>query len=125
MPTVAEIAKEAFDAVAQEMPDVIQAATLTRTTQGAYDPVTGSHTTTTQAWACRALFADERALKGLADAFPSYVVGPSDRLTYIEGLATHPIEGDAITIGGKNYLAQIIADIVGVGTFFSVIVRNA
>lgn len=121
MPTVAEIAKEAFDAVSEEMPDVIQAASLTRTVQGAYNPATGQYTTTTQTWDCRALFGDEKAM---ADTFPAYVVGPNDRLAYVEGLAVAPKEADAMTIGGQVVSVTRVADIVGVGTFFSLIVRN-
>lgn len=122
MPTVAEIAKEAFDGVAAEMPDVIQDASLTRTTQGVYDPSTGTYATTTQTWNCRALFADEKAM---ADAFPAYVIGPADRMAYVEGLATTPKEADAMTIGGQAVTVMRVGDIVGVGTFFSLIVRNA
>lgn len=122
MPTVAEIAKEAFDAVSEEMPDVIQSGTLTRTTQGAYDPETGDYTTTTQTWLCRALFADEKAM---ADAFPAYVIGAGDRVVYVEGLTTTPRETDALTIGGQSTTVMRVGDIVGVGTFFSLIVRNA
>lgn len=122
MPTVAEIAKEAFDAVAEEMPDVIQSASLTRETQGAYDPVTGTYTTTTQTYSCRALFADEKAM---ADAFPAYEIGPADRMVYVEGLATTPKEADEMTIGSQKVTVTRVGDIVGTGTFFSLIVRNA
>src|SRR5690606_38104627 len=116
-----EIAKEAFDAVAEEMPDVIQAASLTRTTQGAYDPVSGTYPETTETFTGRALFADEKAL---ADAFPAYVIGPSDRMVYVEGLTATPKETDAMTIGGQSVTAMRVGDIVGVGSFFSLIVRN-
>lgn len=122
MPTVAEIAKEAFDAVSEEMPDVIQAATLTRTTQGTvYDPETGTYPETTETFTCRALFGDEKAM---ADTFPAYVIGPNDRLVYVEGLATMPKETDAMTIGGQAVTVTRVGDIVGVGTFFSLVVRN-
>lgn len=123
MPTVAEIAKEAFDGVAEEMPDVIQAASLTRTVRGEeYDSDTGSYLVTTETWPCRALFADENSM---ADAFPAYVIGPSDRMVYVEGLTTTPNETDRMVIGGQPVIVQSVGDIVGVGTFFSLIVRNS
>ena len=142
MVTVAEIAKEAFDAVADEMPDVVQVASLTRTVPmtwvlesgywrddgywmtrtDAYDPVTGEYETVDATFSCRALFADEKAI---ADTFPSYVVGPSDRMVYAEGLAVVPEENDRMAIGGQPVVVTRVGDIVGVGTFFSLIVRNA
>lgn len=121
MPTVAEIAKETYDAVAAELPDVIQGASLSRVTKGEYDPTTGAHETSEAAFPCRALFADEKAIE---DAFPAYTAGPTDRVAYLEGLETIPLENDRMTIGSQRVLITRVGDIVGTGTFFVVVVRN-
>lgn len=121
MTTVSEIAREAFDAVAEEMPEVIQSATLTRTGKGGdYDPETGTFPGATETFAGRALFGGQAAL---ADRFPAYVIGSSDRLVYLEGFTTVPREGDAVTIGGKTFAILKVSDIVGVGSFFEAVVR--
>lgn len=117
---VADIAKEAFDGVAAELDGVIQAASLIRTIRGAYDPTSGTFTETAQQWSGRALIADERAL---ADIFPAYVIGPSDRLVYLEGFTESPKETDKVTIGSKAYQVTKTADIVGAGSFFTVVLR--
>lgn len=121
MTTVAEIAREAYDAVAAELPEVIQAAQLQRTTRGAYDPQSGGYAETVQTFPCRALFSDEKAM---ADAFPAFVAGPSDRMVYVEELATLPLENDRMTIGGRPVIVVQTSDIVGVGSFFALVVRN-
>lgn len=122
MTSVAEIAREAYDAVAAEMPEVIQHAELRRTMRGAYDPRTGTYTEITKAYPCRALFSDERAM---ADTFPAFVAGPTDRMVYVEGIQTAPIESDRMTIGGRAVVVRQVGDIVGVGSFFALVVRDA
>lgn len=122
MTTVAEIAKEAFDDVAAEMPEVIQTAELRRTTRGAYDPRTGTYAEIAQAYPCRVLFSDERAM---ADTFPAFVSGPTDRMVYVEGIQTVPVENDRMTIGSRGVVVRQVGDIVGVGSFFALVVRNA
>lgn len=122
MISVAQIAAMAFNAVGGAMEGVIQSATLTRTTQGAYDPLTGEYTTTTQTFTGRAVFSDEKAM---ADAFPAYQIGPTDRMLSLEGFTTTPREGETLTVGGQTLQIIRVADVVGAGQFFSIIARNA
>lgn len=119
---IAAIAGMAFDAVGGSIDGVIQPATLTRTAQGAYDPVTGTYATTTQTWSGRGLFGDAQAM---ADKFPAYVIGPTDRMLYLEGLGTAPKESDTVMVGGQALIIMAVADIVGAGQFFSTVARNA
>lgn len=117
MTTVAVIAKEAFDAVAADFSDVIKSATLTRTVQGAYDPVSGTYTTTTSMDAGRALFDTSTKVE---DALGGYMAGTGELLVWIEGLDTlQPAENDSIAIGGTDYTVKHVGDIVGAGSFFA------
>ena len=122
MTTVTEIARKSFDSAAAKFSDVIKDGAIIRTVRsGEYDPATGAYPETTQEWPCRVLFADEKAM---ADTFPAYVIGPSDRMIYVEGLATAPKETDNMIIGAQPVIVTRVGDIVGVGRFFSLIVRN-
>lgn len=120
MTTVAAIAAEAFDAVEDEFSDVIQACTLTRTAQGAYDPATGEYDTTATQATGRALVATETPI---TDVFPDYVAGPGDVLIYLEGLSIDPAENDSLLVGSTTRTVTKAGDIVGVGTFFAVVAR--
>lgn len=121
--TVAAIADAAFDAVAAKITGVINSCTLTRTTQGAYNPTTGTYATTTSTDAGRALFDTSTKID---DALPGYVAGPTERLVWIEGLDTlSPKENDTIAIGGVNYTVKATGDIVGAGSFFAATVVPA
>lgn len=118
--TVAAIADAAFDAVAAKITGVINACTVTRVTNGAYNTSTGTYATTTSNDTGRAL-VDET--KPIADLFPDYVVGPSDTLILCEGLSTAPQENDTITIGATTRTITKVRDIVGAGTLFYVVAR--
>ncbi len=119
---IAAIAGMAFDAVGSAIDGVIQQATLKRTVRGDYDPVTGGYPETSQTWPCRALFGDAQAI---VDKFPAYVIGPADRMLYLEGLGTAPKESDTVMVGGQALIIMAVADIVGAGQFFSTVARNA
>ncbi|MEB3419908.1 hypothetical protein ACFSDD_11050 [Salipiger marinus] len=119
MTTVAEISREAFDAVAAEIPDAIHAATLTRTTQGAYDVATGTYATTTATQTGRAVVDTVRPV---ADVFPAYVVGPGDELILLEGF-TSAKENDSLTFAGRTRIVRQAQDIVAAGALFYVIAR--
>ena len=105
--SVADIAAKAFTAVAGKVTGVIKPATLTRSTNGTYDPVTGSYTATSTSATGRVLFAtaDLTGASGtkIADLFPDYVAGPLDHLVYCEGMSLVPTENDALTVEGVTY----------------------
>lgn len=117
MTTVAEIASEAFTAVAAELTGVVKSATLTRTVQGEYDPETGTFETTTSTDTGRAIFDTSTKIE---DALPGYVAGPTEQLVWIEGLDTlEPKENDAIAIVGVDYTVKHVGDIVGAGSLYA------
>lgn len=123
MTTVAEIAKEAFDAVAAEFTDVIQTATLTRpATDRTYNASSGAYEGGTDPinQTGRGLIGTAQALK---DTFPAHVAGPTDTLIYLEGFTTEPKENDKVTIAGVERTIANTGDIVGVGTFFAVVAK--
>jgi hypothetical protein len=119
MTTVAEIAREAFDAVAAEITDAIHPATLTRETQGAYNTTTGSYATTTTTQTGRVVVD---TVKPVQDVFPEYVAGPGDELILIEGM-TSAKENDELTFAGLTRIVRQAQDIVAAGSLFYVIVR--
>jgi|GEM_PF-2068066 len=117
MTTVAAIAKEAFDSVSAEFTDgIIKACTLTRVTQGAYNPATGEYETTETTYTGRALFDTSTPIE---DILQGYVAGPGELLVYLEGLSVVPEENDPIVIGGTDYTVKHVGDVVGAGTFFA------
>lgn len=118
---IAAIAGMAFDAVGSAIDGVIQSATISRTVQGAYDPATGQYETMVTSWTGRAVFGDAQAI---VDKFPAYVIGPADRMLYLEGIGTVPKEGDAVMVGTQPLIVMAVADIVGAGRFFSTVARN-
>jgi len=120
--TVASIAKGAMDAVSRKIGGVIHAAMLTRTIEGAYDPATGTQTSTTETDSGRLVLASETPV---ADIFPDYVPGPSEGLAYFEGLTVlAPAEGDAVTAGGVTYAVLRVRDILGAGGLYALVVRG-
>lgn len=118
MPTVAEIAAAAFGAVTNAIPGVVQGATLTRRTTGTYNPTTGSHSATTATSPCSVVFDIARPVR---DLFPDYVIGPSEKLAYLEGLTFAPKENDTLSIGGT---VKMVADIAGAGDLYAVILSG-
>lgn len=119
MTTVAEIAREAFDAVAAEITDAIHQATLTRETQGAYNTTTGAYETTTSVQTGRVVVD---TTKPVQDVFPDYVVGPGDELILIEGM-TSAKENDKLAFAGRTRIVRQAQDIVAAGTLFYVVAR--
>lgn len=119
MTTVADIAAEAFGAVALEITDAIHSATLTRTTQGAYTASTGAYAVTTASQTGRAVSDQSRPI---ADVFPHYVVGPADELFLLEGF-TSCVENDALSVAGRSMIVRQVLDIANAGSLFYVVAR--
>ncbi|WP_212525854.1 hypothetical protein [Actibacterium sp. MT2.3-13A] len=119
MTTVAAIAAAAFDAVAAEVTDAIQSATLTRTTKGAYSTTTATYAETTSNQTGRAVID---TVKPIADVFPDYVAGPGEELILLEGF-TSCREGDTLTFGGRARSVMMVQDILGAGTLFYAVAR--
>ncbi|TBE67422.1 hypothetical protein [Rhizobium ruizarguesonis] len=124
--TVAAIALEAFTAVAEELPDVIQSCTLTKVAQGAYNAATGQYSTTTTDHTGQALIATGGTVEGgvaqtIKDMFPAYVAGPADVVMFLRGLSAAPQENDTVTIASVTRTIKAAGDIVGVGALYVVI----
>ncbi|ASY62524.1 hypothetical protein SJ05684_c10670 [Sinorhizobium sojae CCBAU 05684] len=124
--TVAAIAEEVFDAVAEELSDVILSCTVTHKTQGAYDATTGAYSETTSTYTGRALICTGATVEGvggakITDIFPGYVAGPADVVMILEGLTGDPKENDTIAAGGVTRTIKAVGDVVGAGSFFIVI----
>lgn len=119
MISVADIAAQAFGAVAGAMSGVVKPATLTRITQGVYNPATGSYTTTTATTGGRAIFDTSKPVE---DVFPAHVIGPGESLVYFEGLSWAPKETDAATIDGSSYQIAIVSDVLHAGGLYAAIV---
>lgn len=117
--TVAQIAAKAMDAVAAKITDAIHAATLVRTTQGAYNATTGAYATTTATQTGRAVVDTVRPAQ---DVFPDYVAGPGDELILLEGF-TSAKENDALTFAGRTRTVRQVQDIAAAGTLFYVVAR--
>ena len=114
MTTIAQIAAEALDGVSLDITDAVPAATLTRTTNGAYDADNDVYSTTAETWTGRAVFCDMTAA---GDIFPAYVVGPSDELLFLEGF-TSVLKNDVLTIGARDFTVMEVQDIGGAGSIF-------
>lgn len=117
--TVAQIAAKAFGSVARKITDAIHSASVTTTTQGGYNPATGTYAVTTATQTGRAVFANE---KPITDVFPAYVVGPSDQLILLEGF-TACAENNALAIGANAMTIMQVQDIAGAGSLFYVVAR--
>ena len=122
--TVAEIAREAFDAAAEELPDAIKTGTLTRTgAPGAYNPVTGAYPPgVSQTATGRIIFATEQLGTG-ADPFPGYVASPNEDLVYLEGFRLIPAENDRLTADGVTFAVLRGRDLLRAGGLSAAIVR--
>lgn len=120
MVTIAAIAKSAFDAVALAVTGAIHSASLSYLTQGAYDAVSGSYAVT------RTFITGGRGVmdtaKPVKDLFPSYTVGPSDKLILLEGFTDVPAEGWTLTLKDQDYVVKAVQDIVLANSLFYVIV---
>lgn len=120
-PTVASIAKEAFDAVAVDISGVIHTATLTRILSGTYDPATGTPTPGAAQDAGRGLFASVDAAR---DIFPELIVGPADELIYLEGITTlAPKETDKLVMNNRTLAVLASRDLLGSGGLYAVLAR--
>lgn len=115
---VEDIAREAFDAVAAEVDGPIQSATVTRTTQGTYNPATGQYAITTATATGRAIAETETAI---ADVFPGYVASEAETLYLIIELDWAPKQNDTLTIGGKAMSITKVRDVLGVAELFRVV----
>lgn len=116
---IADIAKEAFDAVAAEITDAVIAATLTRTTNDIYNEEAGQYWTTATQQSGRVV------VDGIAparDIFPEYVIGPADELVMLQGF-TSCAENDLLTYGGATKTVMAVQDIAGAGSLFYAVVR--
>jgi hypothetical protein len=118
MTTVAEIAAEAFTAVAAELTDVIRSVTITRTTNEDYDPTTGTFASSTASDSGRIVFDTSTPIR---DALPGYVAGPGEELVYIEGLdSIEPKENDSLSIVGRgSYRVVQVGNVAGSGGLFA------
>lgn len=116
MATVAQIAAKVFTKVNSKLTDVIKTCSLTRTTQGAYNPTTGQYATTTATATGRAVFDTSSKIE---DILPGYVAGPAELIVYFEGLSFAPVENDTATIAGLTYTVKAVGDIAGAGSFYA------
>lgn len=117
--TIARIAAMALNGAQGAISDAVPVATLTRTTQGAYDAANGLHLTTDTVTTGRAVFQGVAPAK---DMFPAYVVGPGDELILLEGF-TSALENDVLTIGARTLTIMAVRDIGGAGSVFNVMAR--
>jgi len=119
MTTVAAISTEAFDAVAAAVTDAIHGVTLSYVTRGTYDPATGAYpAVTTPITGGRGVLD---VSKPIADIFPGYVAGPSEKLILIEGITTAPKEGWTVNFNSVDYEIKRVLDIMDAGTLFYVV----
>ena len=116
MVTIAEIAAEAFDDVAADITDAVQAFALIKATQGDYDVATGLYDTAELELTGRAVL--ESLTPQRMAAFPAYVAGPSDQAYLLEGVAD-VAENDHIWFGAYGAdnlpLTKIIRAVQSVG----------
>ena len=122
--TIAQIAKQAMDAVALAVTDAIKVAELSYTTESDYNTTTGKFATisTTIINGGRAVLDTVKPVK---DAFPNYVAGPSDLLFLLEGFTTVPVEGWGLSVGEVAYDIRQVQDIALAGSLFYVVAIKA
>ena len=120
MTTVADIAKDAFDAVSGSITDAIHSATITSTAKTAYDTVSGSYSETVTTATGRAVLVTERPVQ---DIFPDYIAGEGDQLWMLEGFSAVTAL-DKLTVGSDTYHIRAVQDIAGAGTVFYVVARK-
>ncbi len=116
--SVADIAKIAFDGVAGAVTGVIDVATLTINTQGAYNASTRLYANTETVLSGRAYIGTAAAI---ASSFPAFVAGPEDIVMGLEGFSQVPDIGDQVTF--KTVIREIkaVGDIAGAGGFTEVV----
>jgi hypothetical protein len=123
---IADIAKEAFDAVAAEISGVIKVATLKRESvaAGNYDTDTGVVQTTEAQLDCRLVFAGAGAGQKY---MPDVTITPPDEVVFLEGLASMPPkQGDVLLVEGARWqLAHPPRDIAGGAGLWVAVVRAA
>lgn len=123
MTTVAEIAAEAFDAVAAELPDTIKTGVFTRRTATSHDPTTDKVTNTSVTQNCRLVFASVDAAE---DLFPELVLGASDELVYAEGTGAFvPKEADNLVSQGQAFKVVKARDLLRASGLHALIIRGA
>jgi len=119
MTTISKIAKAAFDAANTAVAGIVSDATLTYSTNAAYNPATGSYSPTgTPITGGRALVQTD---KPIADLFPDYIAGPTDILVLLEGFTVTPQEGWSLTFNSHTYEIKQVADILGASELFNVV----
>jgi hypothetical protein len=122
MPRVSEIAAEAFDAVAVEVPGVIQACTVTRSLN-AYDPASGAMSggsPSEDSADGRCVWASIDAVR---DIFPSLEISDADALVYAIELSMPPREGDTFAAGGRRGQVLAVRDILNTAELFALVIR--
>lgn len=120
MTTTAEIAKMAFDAVADAITDVVYPVSVSYEILGAYDPITGQYPkTAVTVSGARGMLDMGKPVK---DIFPDYIIGPTDKLLYIEGLTAVPKEGWALTFNSVAYTIKQVLDILDAHATYYVVV---
>lgn len=120
MPTVAEIAGLALDAVGGAIPGAVHAATLSHFVNGNYDATFGEYDTTLSSATGRMVIETS---KPVTDIFPDYVAGPGDELILLEGF-TACKEGWTLKANGKEWVIRQTQDILAAGSLFYVIGRE-
>lgn len=120
--TVAQIAAQAFDAVAAKITGPIQTCTLSRA--GAdYDPTSGdmaAGSPGTETGTGRCVWASESAV---ADVFPHLEISDADALVYAIELTLAPREGDTFAAGGRTGQVLAVRDILTVGELYAMVIR--
>ena len=117
--TVAQIAASAFTAVDAQVTGVVQTASMSYETKGAYNPATGTHISfSTDVTGGRVVIDTSAAI---ANKFPGYVAGPDDLVLLLEGFPTVPQVGWTVTAGGVTRTIKAVGDIAGAGAFFEVV----
>ena len=120
--SVTAIADAAFDAVTVAITDVIFDATVQYETQGAYDPATGTYTTTTTTLTGRALFDTNTPQR---DIFPDEIICSNRQLVLFEGFTETIKETYRLTISGVVYEIKAAQKIVGsVSVQYAVVLKK-
>lgn len=122
MPTVAEIAAQAFAAVSVAIPGVIMACTVTRTVPGTYDPETGTTGSPTETQATGECVIDQRD-QLIGSYARSMEIQETDTLMWVRGLSFVPRDLDTITVGGVTRTIVFVDDLAQQGAFMAVIAR--
>lgn len=107
--------------IAQALGGIMGSLTLSRTTEGAYDPDTGSVTPGgTETWAVRGMVEDVDA----GTLLDNSVIRPGDRKATLlaHGLATTPTPGDHLAAGGRDHQVVSVSTDPASATF-ALIVR--